>query len=101
MCLQQVQGSSASEHRQVYADVPVFWDVSGIPPTKPRPPPGHSQSHQHNDDDYVSNTSAINTVNTNTTMINTADTTTATASTSSFTPNLLYLQIQTGHQAEL
>lgn len=69
MCLQQVQGSGSSERRQVYSDVSVFWDASGVPPPELRPPPGHSQSHQHNDNDYDSNRPTVITKNTNTTMI--------------------------------
>ena len=69
---QQVQGGGASEPHQVNADV--FEDASGVPPSELRPPSGHSQSHQHNFNDYSSNTPAIFTKITNSTVMNTADT---------------------------
>lgn len=71
MCLQQVQGSGASELRQVYSDVSMFWDATGVPPPELCPPPGRNQSHQHNDNNYGSNTPTVITKNTNTSMMTT------------------------------
>ncbi len=86
MCVQQVQGSYASERRQVYSDVSVFWDTSRVPQPESCPPSGHSQSHQHNHDDYGSNTAVLITRTTDITMICTADTPSA---------------LSTGHQPDL
>ena len=74
VCVQQVQGGGPSERRQVHADVSVFGDAAGVPPPELRPPPGHGQSHQHDDNDHGSNRPTVITKDTNTTVISTPET---------------------------